>query len=162
MIVQTDLPYRPDRRGRGGLCAYEVSSNLGPIGKPGGLMGVDANREACCRPQNLESRGLGGLLLVAGREDAERVIHAGGAGPFDDRVEVTGEHLVGEMAVRVDHARYRTREPSGGGASNPTTTGAPPSGLAASTMPLDSMPMSLAGFRLATTTRVRPTSDSGA
>ena len=39
--------------------------------------------------------------------------------------------------------------------------GLPPSGLAASTMPFDSMPISFAGFRLATMTIVRPTSASG-
>ena len=47
------------------------------------------------------------------------------------------------------------------GVSNVTTVGLPPSGLAASTMPFDSIPISFAGFRLNTTTTVLPTSDSG-
>ena len=45
--------------------------------------------------------------------------------------------------------------------SKPTSVGLPPSGLAASTMPFDSMPISFAGFRLNTMTMVRPTSASG-
>jgi hypothetical protein len=56
---------------------------------------------------------------------------------------------------------HRTRVPGSGGVSNVTTVGLPPSGLAASTMPLDSMPINFAGFRLKTTTTVLPTSDSG-
>ena len=54
---------------------------------------------------------------------------------------------------------HRTRQP--GSASTVTSTGFPPSGLAASTMPFDSMPISFAGFRLATITIVLPTSASG-
>ena len=42
-----------------------------------------------------------------------------------------------------------------------TSDGRPPSGLAASTMPFDSMPISLAGLRFATITMLRPTSCSG-
>ena len=60
----------------------------------------------------------------------------------------------------VDHPSERAF-PGGGGSSNDTSIGLPPSGLAASTMPFDSMPISLAGFRLNTITTVRPTSASG-
>ena len=42
-----------------------------------------------------------------------------------------------------------------------TSAGGPPSTLAASTMPFDSIPINFAGFRLATTTTVFPTSASG-
>ena len=50
---------------------------------------------------------------------------------------------------------YRTRVPGSGGVSKPTSIGLPPSGLAASTMPFDSTPISFAGFRLNTMTTVR-------
>ena len=56
---------------------------------------------------------------------------------------------------------YRTRVPGSGGVSKRTSIGLPPSGLAASTMPFDSTPISFAGFRLNTMTTVRPTSASG-
>ena len=56
---------------------------------------------------------------------------------------------------------YRTRVPGSGAASKPTSAGFPPSGLAARTIPFDSTPINFAGFRLNTTTTVRPTSVSG-
>ncbi len=43
---------------------------------------------------------------------------------------------IGQVAMAVDHL---TRLPGGGGLSNPRSTGNPPSGLAASTMPFDSI-----------------------
>jgi hypothetical protein len=56
---------------------------------------------------------------------------------------------------------HRTRVPGSGGFSNDTTVGLPPSGLAARTIPFDSMPISFAGFRLKTMTTVLPTNASG-
>ena len=65
--------------------------------------------------------------------------------------------IVAVVAVVV----YRTRVPGGIDGSDRHEHRRPPSGLAASTMPFDSMPISFAGFRLATMTMVRPTSCSG-
>src|SRR6185369_13640892 len=56
---------------------------------------------------------------------------------------------------------HRTRVPGSGGFSNETTVGLPPSGLAARTIPFDSIPISFAGFRLKTITTVLPMSASG-
>ena len=70
-----------------------------------------------------------------------------------------------QQARRADEAEprhdQRTRVPGGGGVSNDTTVGLPPSGLAAKTIPFDSTPISFAGFRLNTTTTVFPISASG-
>ena len=56
---------------------------------------------------------------------------------------------------------HRTLVPGGGASSNVTSVAFPLSGLAASTMPFDSIPISFAGCRLNTTAIVRPTSVSG-
>ena len=55
---------------------------------------------------------------------------------------------------------YRTRVPGAGGVSNATRIGLPPSALAASTIPFDSMPINFAGLRLKTIATWRPTSAS--
>ena len=99
-----------------------------------------------------------GFVSVAARQNAEAARHPGLVRPPDDRVEVVRVRRVGQMAVAVDHL---TRLPGGGGLSKPSRTGRPPSGLAASTMPFDSIPISFAGFRFATITTDRPTSASG-
>ena len=89
-----------------------------------------------------------------------------------DAVEIARERVVGEMTVGIDHSMRARGQPSRSGyrdarvpgatsPSKPTSVGLPPSGLAARTMPFDSMPISFAGFRLKTMTMVRPTSCSG-
>ena len=80
--------------------------------------------------------------------------------PRDDFPTLGGrEHL--HVAVRV--ADHFTRVPGGTSASGTRITGSPLSASdAASTIPSDSSPMSLAGCRLATTTTVFPTSASAA
>src|SRR6267142_293047 len=65
------------------------------------------------------------------------------------------------LASESERHYQRTLVPGGGGSSNDTTVGLPPSGLAASTIPSDSITISLAGFRLNTMTTVRPTRASG-
>jgi len=53
------------------------------------------------------------------------------------------------------------REPGAMSLSKATSTGLPPSGLAARIIPFDSIPISFAGFRLKTMPMVRPTSRPG-
>ena len=72
-------------------------------------------------------------------------------------VHAAGKYLVGEVAVRIDH---RIREPGRFLRRTPRAPASPPSGLAARIMPFDSMPISLAGFRLKTTPTVFPTNCS--
>ncbi len=111
------------------------------------------------RPGVLDRRGARHLLGLVRCKNTQRVGDTRGEGASDDGLEIDDEGLVGEMAMRIDH-HYRTRLPGGGGSSKATSMGRPPSGLAASTMPFDSTPMSFAGFRLATTATSRPTSAS--
>src|SRR5262245_27260653 len=54
-----------------------------------------------------------------------------------------------------DELLHRTLVPGSGGVSKLTSIGLPPSGLAASTIPFDSTPISFAGLRLKTMTTVR-------
>ena len=74
--------------------------------------------------------------------------------------EVRREHVVRQMTVGVDHADSAYPRAAGWRRVEATSMGLPPSGLAASTMPFDSIPMSLAGFRFATIATCRPTSAS--
>src|SRR5688572_29338352 len=60
-------------------------------------------------------------------------------------------------ALGIDES-HRTRAPAGRLGSTATRDGGPVSVLAASTIPCDSIPIIGRGFRLATTTIVRPTS----
>jgi len=71
----------------------------------------------------------------------------GGRRPRDEVGGMGEKPPAGDGEVGVDQ---RTRGPGAGGASKLTSIGLPPSGLAASTMPFDSIPISVAGFRLAT------------
>ena len=104
---------------------------------------------------------VGGVVLT----DSQHQLHV----PFSDRIH----RRIGLAAWRRGREHheadrdpgcpriYRTRVPGAGGSSKLTSIGFPPSGLAASTIPFDSMPISFAGFRLTTMTTVRPTSASG-
>src|SRR5262249_7980386 len=114
--------------------------------------------------------------------DDERPLQPCRLRAIDHRFQVRAEYLVCEVAMRVDHfgtgagipstsnnnaarrldARaQRILVPGGGGWSKDRSSGLPSSGLAARIMPLDSMPISFAGFRLNAITTVRPTSASG-
>src|SRR5687767_119400 len=118
-----------------------------------------------CPADELRARHFG---VVFSLQYAEGGVHARLACPGSDEFKVPGEFVAREMAVSVDESAgvaaqvvHRTRTPGGISWSKPTSVGLPPSGLAASTIPLDSMPISFAGFRLKTMTMVRPTSCSG-
>jgi hypothetical protein len=111
-------------------------------------------------PRLSNDRSPGDFRSVLGRKNAERGRNAPVVRTRDDRVQVGGKLLARQVTVTIEHD-YLTRVPSGISVSKPTSVGLPPSGLAARTMPLDSMPISFAGFRLKTITIVRPTSCSG-
>src|SRR6266478_3399930 len=71
---------------------------------------------------------------------------------------------VGTAASRVqaeDRQRYFSLVPSGTSSRKLASTGLPPSGDAATIMPLDSRPRSLRGARFATITTFRPINVSG-
>jgi hypothetical protein len=123
-----------------------------------GRVWMDADGKPHVRPAPADFPRLRQLRLVVGGEDDHRVRQAGAACARDDRIEIASEFRSGDVAVRVDH---RTRQPGSTVSSNVISVGLPPSGLAASTMPLDSMPISLAGLRLNTMAMVFPTSCSG-
>jgi hypothetical protein len=123
-----------------------------------GLVRVNADREPEGRPEGCHLTSAGLFLSVSARQDAETTRDASPVRSPNDLREVVQVCGIREMAVTVDHL---TRLPGGGGLSKPSRTGRPPSGLAASTMPFDSIPMSFAGFRFATITTERPTSASG-
>ena len=130
----------------------------GPAGERGRVVRVHAGSEPDASPGFPHPRRATGFLLVSRRQHAQRSRHAGLSGPLNHRVEIAGERLVGEVTMRINH---RMREPGGTSPSKATSVGLPPSGLAARIMPFDSMPISLAGFKLNTTPTVRPTSCSG-
>ena len=124
-----------------------------------GLVRMHAARKANLRPNRSQVLCPAVLVGVPGRQDAEHPIESGHSGPLDDRGQIFRKCVIREVAVRIEH--QRTRVPGGGGgSSNRTSDGLPPSRLAASTIPFDSTPISLAGFKLATTTTVRPTRSS--
>ena len=104
------------------------------------------------------------LSLIQPDRGDEETPHA----PLPRRVEgalaLVGRQAL-QMAVGVDRTggigrAHLTRVPLGTGASGRSRTGWP-SSEAASTMPWDSTPISLAGWRFATTTTCRPTSSAG-
>ncbi len=116
---------------------------------------MDADREPNLIPCTGDVRRAPELGGVFGAEDHECTREAGFPGPADDFTEIAGELVAGQMTVGIDH---RTRAPAGRLGSTATRDGGPVSVLAASTIPCDSIPIIGRGFRLATTTIVRPTS----
>src|SRR4029077_6083110 len=128
---------------------------------PGGrLMGVDSQGAPDVRMAMTEGEDLLGLIQPDRRhqEAADAALAGGVQGPLP---LVRRQAL--QMAVGVDenaHRFYRTRVPLGTATAGCSSTGLP-SSEAARTMPFDSTPMSLAGWRVATTTTCLPTSSSG-
>jgi hypothetical protein len=125
---------------------------------------------------------------VTGGKDAEDMCDPRLPSAREHVVQVGREHRIGEVAVGIDHglrvmhdahaantllsdgptgrrytrvrrdATYLTRIPGSAPSSTDRSSGRPSSPEAARIMPFDSMPISFAGFRLATITIVRPTS----
>ena len=120
-------------------------------------MRMNARRESDDGPARDHPARPSGLVLVACRQDAQRRREARLTGPGDGGVQIADKCLVRQMAVRINH---RMREPGAISPSNATSTGFPPSGLAARIIPFDSIPISFAGFKLNTMPMVLPTSCS--
>ena len=117
---------------------------------------------------------------VAGA-DGEHIFQPGIAPALDDLFAVRAKLFVVQVAVRIDQLHevltlappekggrperagltdlglYFRRAPTGMSSWKPASTGLPPSTLAATIMPCDSMPRSLRGCRFATITTLRPT-----
>jgi len=138
--------------------AHRVAGVVDSSGELTSLMRVDTGGEIDFPPRLVDSRCPFGFLAITGSKDAERRRYAGRSRPGHHRIEIGGELFAREMAMRINHLTLVPGEISW---SNPTSTGLPPSGLAASTIPFDSMPINFAGFRLNTMTTVRPTNASG-
>ena len=66
-------------------------------------MRMDADGEPDGRPQRPAPAARARFRRIARREDHQRARQPGVPRPRDDGVEVGGEFLAGEMAVRVDH-----------------------------------------------------------
>ena len=158
MVVEPDLAERPHARAPGQRGAHDLVDPRRLLGEPPGLVRVHARGEADLGPERRHPIRPPRLGRAPGRQHAQRLTQPRLPGPFHDVGKVPLERLVGEVAVGVDHL---TLLPGGGpGSSKVTSEGLPPSGLAASTMPFDSMPISVVGLRLNTMATVRPTSDS--
>jgi len=156
MVIQADLADRHHLRVR--QQRGEAAQRF--LIRPGGVVRVNAHRGvnegvAVGQPdtgfqiRRSFSGADGHQLHDTGRERA-----------FDHRFPVIVELVVIEMAMRIDEL-HRKRVPTGTSSSKPTSTGLPPSATAATTMPLDSMPRSFRGSRLATITTLRPSSAAG-
>src|SRR5262249_48398143 len=114
---------------------------------------VHANGEPRLRPQRDQPFRLGPFIRISTLEDDQHAFDGGRSRTLDDCFQIRAKRGVRQVAVGIDHL---TRVPGAGGSSNETNKGLPPSGLAASTIPFDSTPISLAGFKLNTMTTVRP------
>ena len=68
------------------------------------LVRMDADRKADRRPERVSRSRLRGLLGVARFEDDQRALEPGVLRPLDDRLEIGGERLVGQMTVAVNHS----------------------------------------------------------
>ena len=142
VIVQTNLTNRAHIR-----ILFESTRNqrcrrVGIVCELVSLMGMDAHSKPHPRPGRAHLAGLDELGIVLGGQDDQTPGDANIPSAGDDGMEIRGELTSCQMAVRIDH---RTRVPGGGGLSNDSSAGAPPSGLAARTMPFDSTPISVAG-----------------
>ena len=98
------------------------------------------------------------------REPGEVLVRPERARRGDDLLEVLPRRgISGKVRVRREHRHYFTFVPEGTDGSTARSDGSPvPGSEAARTMPFDSIPISVAGSRLATTITLRPTSASGA
>ena len=86
--------------------------------------------------------------------DHHHGLDARGQRAIQNRLAVLIEFRIVDVAMRIDQ-RHFNRAPTGMSSWKPASTGLPPSTLAATIIPLDSMPFSLRGCRLATMTTLR-------
>ena len=156
MVIEADFADGQHLRMRGQLAQPRegFGRGLGGIVRMHADGGVD-ERIALGQPD-------GGFQVgraVAGA-DGHHALHAGGAGALDHLLAVGVELGVVQVAVGIDQPHFR-RAPTGMSSWKPASTGLPPSTDAATIMPLDSMPFSLRGCRLATITTLRFTRSAG-
>ena len=171
VVVEADLADAPAPAACASSCRRTTSAAAsGIVGELVRLVRVDADREPDVRPQRATRRRLRDSASSLGREDDQRALDARRRAPARRRPRGrrrTPRRRDGSgcrSRLRIEWvgwvAVYGHAVPGVGGSTS-RAIGLPPSGLAASTMPFDSMPISFAGFRLATITTVRPTSASG-
>ena len=155
MIVETYLPYR-DHLGVLRGYARELRARLFRPGRS--VVGVHSERapHACVLVRKRCARERG-LPVVA---DGDQPLHSRARGGGDHLRHLGEQALVGEMTVGV-YEHQQTSLPAGTGFSGETMTTSPSAVTAQSSMPWLSMPRSLAGLRLATTTTCLPTISSG-
>ena len=171
VIVEADLADRARRRQRVEPRAPPCRGRLpGFVGEHVRVMRMDADREAALRPR---LRARVPACAISASSSAARMTSArdtpGLARPLDDRVEIGGELLAGEVTMRIDHCHdwrtrrlaERTRVP-GARARRSITIGSAAVGTGGEhhAVRLDA-PSSCAACRLATMTTILPTSASG-
>ena len=127
-------------------------------------MNADGTPGSPARAAGRARRAADSVVSPAARMHIARCTPAARARPTTS-ARSRGKYLVGEMAMAVDHAG-RLPATTGPACRRDLLVEADQRrlaavGLAASTMPFDSMPISFAGLRLKTITIVRPTSASG-
>src|SRR5262245_29565527 len=155
VIVEPDLAEGSRQRFGLNRVSSRTSRFVRIAAEMSGFVRMNADGKADRTPRGRDRCRTRSLGLILGSEDDERTGDPCGLGTRHHGREVPAELVPRQVTVRIDH---RTREPAGRLGSTATSDGNPPSGLAASTMPLDSMPINLAGLRFATMTIVRPTS----
>ena len=157
VVIEADFAERDNFRVRGQGAEVVVGLRR----DFGGIVRVDADGGVDLRVAVGEADGAVDFGRAVAGADGENARDSGCGGALENGVEVVGEALVVEMAVRIDEHRYFRRAPTGTSSRKPARMGLPPSSDAATIMPFDSMPRSLRGCRLATMTTLRPTIFSG-
>src|SRR5205823_10297857 len=114
VIVEADLADGAHERHRLDLRADRCGSLLRVVGELTGVMRMHADREPNVGPERFELASLNRLVLVARLEDDERTLDAGLAGTADDRLQIAGKGVIGEVAVGVDQAGSWFRVPGSG------------------------------------------------
>src|SRR6185503_1787169 len=156
VVIEADLA-DGDRLGTPGRLADVPRDRGGPVLR---LVRVDAGGEMDEVVQRRQVGAGGGVADERGHRD--QALDPRGPGARDHLVAVGIEVLQRQVGVAVaEQGRYFTFQPGGTGSSVVRMYGWPPASEAASSIPCETTPLSLAGLRLATTTTVLPTSDSG-
>ena len=99
VVVEADLPdgARP-RRGLE-LCADDRGGARRVVGELVRVMRMDADRDPHLGPDRGERERLRRFLRVARRQDRQDPLDAAVARTANDRLEIGGKHLVGQMTV---------------------------------------------------------------
>ena len=119
---------------------------------------MNPDGESHVGPSRHHEVGLFQFNRIIGGENYQRTGQTCVPRALDDGIEIRTELRARDVAVRIDH---RTRQPGSTPSGTATSVGLPPSGLAASSIPFDSIPINFAGLRLATTTTMRLTRSAG-